>query len=112
MSAPSYGDRELLRAVIAANDDSLFPEGDEADVEDLFENGLIGLRRSIADEYETALTLWRTVGRSEVARARACARSNIVLQAALAEWGATVDDDEGHNEQYRVVTGWTPKAPA
>jgi hypothetical protein len=53
--------------------------------------------------------LWRTVGRSDSARARACARSNVVLQAALAEWGATVDDNDGHNEQYRIVTAWTPK---
>jgi hypothetical protein len=32
-----------------------------------------------------------------------------VVQAALAEWGATVDDDDGHNSHYRVITGWTPK---
>lgn len=44
----------LLRALAASNDDSLL--GDEADVDDLFDAGLIALHRDITDEYLTELT--------------------------------------------------------
>ena len=32
-----------------------------------------------------------------------------ILTACLAEWDAEIDDDDGHNHMYRIITGWRVK---